>query len=455
MADEKKILKSYIEQISSSVLNKHNVTNFDVFLEKSSECSHFNIKNWLGEYVCIIKISKDSSLLKIKDSLAKLISKPVFLFSSNMDYLYWFEGEISLLQCHTEKIIDNSNLKKRNSDSDIDKLKTDTRLPQWLDNYIYNDLGAKYSPDFERYDYNLNLKESEVKVYLGTYFPRSYAESYCIVNDLLQNKKYLATLNKKTSISILDIGSGTGGNLIGLIYAFKRNICRAIKFEVIVIDGNEQSLKTLKTIVEALAINLHIKIDLTIINSTFNSISEIENVIEKLPNKKFDWVLSFKMVCEIIQKGIENLNSYFDLLKICSTKISESGLILLLDVTKKLSTTNYLPLLLNNQTNNFLQKNQQFKTLSPICCGVYGLHCKYDCFYQQTFRVSHKEKTQDVSKVAYRIIGFSIFVDLLIKEISKANYIITWRNQANIYVGEECCIYTKSNTESVDAYKLH
>ena len=50
-------------------------------------------------------------------------------------------------------------------------------FPEWLDNYIFNILKAKYSPDYIRFEYNLNLNKDEVLIYLGTYFPRSYIET--------------------------------------------------------------------------------------------------------------------------------------------------------------------------------------------------------------------------------------------------------------------------------------
>lgn len=58
-------------------------------------------------------------------------------------------------------------------------------LPEWLDNYIFNILNAKYSPDHVRFEYNLNLSKEEVLIYLGTYFPRSYIEINSLFTDFL------------------------------------------------------------------------------------------------------------------------------------------------------------------------------------------------------------------------------------------------------------------------------
>ena len=58
-------------------------------------------------------------------------------------------------------------------------------LPRWLDNLIFERLGAKYcrsNADMTVIDWDKN----NVLNYLGTYFPRSYAEAYCIFSDFFK-----------------------------------------------------------------------------------------------------------------------------------------------------------------------------------------------------------------------------------------------------------------------------
>ena len=75
------------------------------------------------------------------------------------------------------------NLGENLTSSKIKLLKTNTRLPIWLDDYIFKTLKAQYSPNHERFDFNLDLSESDILKYLGTYFPRSYGESFCIFDN--------------------------------------------------------------------------------------------------------------------------------------------------------------------------------------------------------------------------------------------------------------------------------
>ena len=82
-----------------------------------------------------------------------------------------------------------------------------TDLPEWLDSVI-TELNASYDRKRDKARDNLTADEKEVREYLGTYFPRSYGEVYCIAVNLFQNSRYkplLANDNVK-EISILDIG---------------------------------------------------------------------------------------------------------------------------------------------------------------------------------------------------------------------------------------------------------
>jgi hypothetical protein len=58
------------------------------------------------------------------------------------------------------------------------------QLPIWLDEIIYNEFGAVYEPRPQDVEYNPDQQFEFVQLYLGTYFPRSYAEAYCIMSRL-------------------------------------------------------------------------------------------------------------------------------------------------------------------------------------------------------------------------------------------------------------------------------
>ena len=76
-------------------------------------------------------------------------------------------------------------------------------LPKWLDEILFKELEANYCPtgtDMSVIDWD----KSDILNYLGTYFPRSYTESYCIFSNFF--KAHLEDWNSRSSISIFDFG---------------------------------------------------------------------------------------------------------------------------------------------------------------------------------------------------------------------------------------------------------
>lgn len=61
-------------------------------------------------------------------------------------------------------------------------------LPTWLDTFIFDKLSAKYcrqNKDMVVLEWGLD----DIKKYLGTYFPRSYAESFAYSMNSFQKRK--------------------------------------------------------------------------------------------------------------------------------------------------------------------------------------------------------------------------------------------------------------------------
>ena len=70
-------------------------------------------------------------------------------------------------------------------------------LPDWLHDFIYNDMGGSYEPDKAAFQNNLFSDEEKNRKYLGTYFPRSFTESYCIFSNLFDNAAYVESIKDR------------------------------------------------------------------------------------------------------------------------------------------------------------------------------------------------------------------------------------------------------------------
>jgi len=111
-----------------------------------------------------------------------------------------------------------------------------------LEKYIFDELGAVYQIDPENVSCNLaNDREANLN-YLGTYFPRSFVESYNIYTNLFSNGCIKRAFLERETINILDIGSGTGGNLIGLLQVLN-DTYRDKNIGIYSIDGNDIALE--------------------------------------------------------------------------------------------------------------------------------------------------------------------------------------------------------------------
>lgn len=369
---EKELQIKHIESILPLVFqNEAKFFVINVYL-KSDIVPTFlkNIHHFNYEQIVVLELKEKIPQLKEKVvKFSKLLSKSIVQESDeNKTYLFWFEGLQNGLQ--------ENELTGKLSFPDnqiIEKIKSETRLPKWLDKFIFENLQAKYEPDFEKFDYNLEHSTEELLTYLGTYFPRSFAESFCIFDDIFSNRAYNLELSTKEELNILDIGCGTGGNLIGLLTAINKHFTNIQNINFWAIDGNSDALQILKSIIIKFIRNHSININFQLINETFKEVKEVSKLFEIIPCKSFDFIMSFKTIVEIISKGNGlNNDSYYKWFDLTSDLLNSNGLALIVDVTTKTDFSDYLPLLLNEQSRNFVKDKPIFKIFSPLSCNCYS-----------------------------------------------------------------------------------
>lgn len=309
---------------------------------------------------------------------------------------------------------------------DIAKSKSSLTLPQWLDELIYGKLGAKYAPDHVRFENNLDLSEDDIKTYLGTYFPRSFAEAYAITRELLNDQTLSEIYSKKEELQFFDFACGTGGDIVGFLSAIAEALPAVKRVTIFAIDGNRLSLKYLKKIVKRfmeITPELEIKLHAAAI--------PLENIVDasllcEILTQKFDFIFANKCVCELIDNKVLQKDAYEYLLNSFAPKLSDDGLMMLLDVTTKSKRYNeFFPVILNRGVGQFVKSNPDFRTLLPLSCGLFENKCTAPCFTQRHFKVSHREKQNDLSKVTYRLVGKAALVARISHPKKSASYVTT------------------------------
>lgn len=312
-------------------------------------------------------------------------------------------------------------------------------LPTWLSYTIFKDWGAVYNPDFEKFQRNLLSGEGEIKVYLGTYFPRSYAESYCIFSNLFSNTNYRTMIEGRDTFNLLTIGCGTGGDVIGFIDAVHDNLPQIKNINVEAVDGNYSAIDKLYAI-SRMPYYQHSFEHLEVNPSPipFNSANDI-NILCSVLCKQFDFISSFKFINELISDHILGNDAYGKLTNALSCKLSDIGILIFEDVTRQMQDGAWLPCLMNVSMREFTNSNDEYKTLVPIPCHYYENGCNNNCYTQLVFNDGKSN-----SKVCYRMISRSAFAQRMvpITAIHEGYYKLNPRNQYCIRLNGGNSIYS-------------
>jgi len=391
----------------------------------------------------LIKVLIDPQERTAKD-LSGFVHQRVHL---GMNCLYWTFGEtIPTVKHSREDSAPESGLVFRNSS---------TILAPWLDSFIFEKLGASYDPRYKRFAYNDDLSEEEALIYLGTYFPRSYAEHFLIFENLFSNPVFRSKLEAKRHLSVFSIGAGTGGDIVGLLTAIDKFLPTSIGITLIALDANRNSLNLQKEVIERYSSISTREISL----SQFCDRIENEGTLQKysenaLPDGSLDFILLAKVGCELHGKSVfDGENVYEVCLRQFASKLSESGVFCMLDVTTNVDGKAFMPFILNQGVNDFISKNAPYSSLLPLSCHFFEKECKAPCFIQQEFSVSHCKKSRDLSKVCYRMIAKKEFCDAITN--NKAKRFIITPSKTIQAPNEAICRLSQKYDEVGDAFNLN
>lgn len=360
-----------------------------------------------SEYVAILNSERASKHI---DILQRIIHKNVVALSDSI--IVWPEGDMQSNEIFTatNKPTNSSSsleqyIKNKPIGRDVLASQEIIQLPEWLDNLIFRDFGAKYQPSHERYSYNLDLNSSEAKIYLGTYFPRSFAESNAIFNIICNSSIVQSKILTKSEIRILDFGCGSGGATFGVLHSIENSVTDSKNIRIIGVDGNQHSLKLLDKIARFYNSRGKLNVRLDVVPCYIES-EEDFNDIAVVIGREFDFILTSKAIGEFERRKRISQNGYEFFSTLFAPLLYKDGIMTIIDVTTKDEQSGlFLSQRMNMGVNNFLSKSHnQFKSIAPCAGRLDGHFCGHKCFFKKEIFVSHSEKSKDLTKFAVRIV---------------------------------------------------
>lgn len=267
----------------------------------------------------------------------------------------------------------------------LEKTPRSMQLPKWIDDKIYGELEATYCRtccDMTVIDWS----RVEIKKYLGTYFPRSYVEAFCLYSDYL--KAHLEEYKDRKNLSVFDFGCGTGGEIFGFLDAVEQNLPCVEVVKVRALDGNHHALRALERILEHRKTIGKLAVNLKTMPVTIDDFYDL-GVARSVVDDTFDFFMTCKAVCEFVTKQqFEVNNPYANIIQVFSDILVPDGKMLITDVSTKNGTSKeWLPKMLDAGIKEsgavVLARNEGFN---------------------ETFVVRHSRFACDQSKIAWRFI---------------------------------------------------
>lgn len=259
------------------------------------------------------------------------------------------------------------------------------RLPKWLDDLIYRDIKATHHPCCKDMVV-LNWGHKEILNYLGTYFPRSFTESYCIFSKYFRMNK--ETYECEKSLNIFDFGCGTGGELLGLLWAIGENLSIS-NINIKALDGNFYGLRILEELMTRFKNDFHQGVCLMVMPLQIDDIYDMSLVSSRIPDDNHI-ILIFKSICEMASlRQFEERNPYQHILGIMRDKLNSKGIICLADIS------------------SFNEEQQEWlpKLIDKACKETNINICMRNENFNERYCVSHSGKTIDSSKLSWRILN--------------------------------------------------
>ena len=213
---------------------------------------------------------------------------------------------------------------------DVEQIYPAGHVPLQFDAYIAMLPGTEYRPDSCRVSNNRNAVKRDAYWYLGNYFPRSFVETFCIY-DYVLSKCLVDVRAGKDTLTICDIGIGSGGATYGLIWALRKQLYGDETFKKVKVYGFDWNANALKLFEELKTVMVDAwPIEYEFITTKMDVTAD--KVLERdAINEKVDFVLTSKCLQEIVQSETATEQIYKTYIKTANDIVSDTGLFSILE----------------------------------------------------------------------------------------------------------------------------
>ena len=307
-------------------------------------------------------------------------------------------------------------------------------------NDILEEQGAFHRPEPKRVQQGLGADDERNRAYLGTYFPRSVIEWGLIWSELLAHEPVFRRFQTKETITIASFGSGTGGDVVGTLYAIHDARLTPRQVRIYSFDGNADALEKQRAILAEVqkrgGFRFEIKFTCRQFTWGFDRESfrrSCDELAGLLPGpidmvQASKWLVEFYNYQTIAHGSLEAATGIIrDFLSFVEDVVGASGMVAIADVTTA-DCGRWFPEVMNGEAVDYLVGGGRMRSISPIPCAFCQGNCPsaHGCYTRRPFRVSSRFCMEDNSQLCYRVFAPMEFSQEIISPYKNIPYRVNW-----------------------------
>jgi hypothetical protein len=284
-------------------------------------------------------------------------------------------------------------------------------VPSWVLPFeleeVLKIMGAFYQRQPSVVRQGLDADDVRNRAYLGTYFPRSVFEWGVLWSELLALPLAQTLFQAKKTISIASFGSGTGGDVVGALYALVDAGLKPDCVQVYSFDGNSDALGKQRQLLSELVARkvFPFAVDFRCCEfvwgqgpDTFRgSCAQIRPMLPE----SVDLVQASKWLIEFYNRDLKTAQGTIgEFLRFAENVVAPTGFVGMLDLTTS-DCGRWFPEIHNGESVDYLKGGGGLRTVAPVPCALRQGDCPgaHGCYTRRAFAVASSFCMNDSSQV--------------------------------------------------------